>query len=82
MLNRFKTAVNNAISNSIGNTVNGDVDNGQSRKDDRAIKFPYSRPDFLNLTNDEVQVSADHGIRPILVPRDIGKIPWKSGYAE
>ncbi|KAF8768091.1 Protein phosphatase 1H like protein [Argiope bruennichi] len=47
------------------------------------LKFRYARPTFLQLTSDdEVQVSADHIIRPIIVPRDITKLPWNSGYAE
>ena len=47
-----------------------------------AQAVPYSRPEFLSLTDEEVQVSADHSLRPILVPRDIAKLPWHSGYAE
>lgn len=47
------------------------------------LKFRYTRPKFLQLTSDdEVQVSADHAIRPIIVPRDITQLPWNSGYAE
>ena len=46
------------------------------------IKYAYSRPDFLQLNWEEVQVSADHTTRPILVPRDLMKIPWNAGYAE
>ncbi|KAI1278713.1 Protein phosphatase 1H [Halotydeus destructor] len=47
------------------------------------LKFRYTRPHFLQLnTDDEIQVSADHVIRPIIVPRDISKLPWTSGYAE
>ena len=83
MLTKFKVAVNNVIAGvpSIGNITSddGDTDDVQN---ERTIKFPYSRPDFLHLSSDEVQVSADHTIRPILVPRDISKIPWKAGYAE
>lgn len=46
-------------------------------------KFRYSRPEFLQLrTDDEISVSADHQIRPIILPRDVSKLPWKSGYAE
>ncbi|KDR09707.1 hypothetical protein L798_15637, partial [Zootermopsis nevadensis] len=46
-------------------------------------KFPYSRPHFLQFhTDEEILVSADHHIRPIIVPRDISKLPWNSGYAE
>lgn len=46
-------------------------------------RFPYTRPHFLQLgSEDEIQVTADHGIRPIICPRDISRFPWKSGYAE
>lgn len=46
-------------------------------------RFPYTRPHFLQLnTDDEIQVSADHLVRPILVPRDIAQLPWFAGYAE
>ncbi|XP_012252535.2 protein phosphatase 1H [Athalia rosae] len=43
---------------------------------------PYSRPSFLGLTNEETQVSADHRVRPIIVPRDLSRLPWCAGYAE
>lgn len=47
------------------------------------VKHKYGRPHFLQLnSDDEVQVTADHSIRPIIVPRDISKLPWNSGYAE
>lgn len=29
-----------------------------------------------------VQVSADHRVRPIIVPRDLSRLPWCAGYAE
>lgn len=52
-----------------------------SRQD--SLKYPYSRPKFLHLkTFDEIQVSADHKTRPIILPRDTSPLPWKSGYAE
>ena len=28
------------------------------------------------------QVTADHLVRPIMVPRDVNVMPWHSGYAE
>lgn len=38
---------------------------------------------FLNLsTSDELKASADHNLRPIIVPRDLNAMPWYSGYAE
>lgn len=29
-----------------------------------------------------MQVSADHRVRPIIVPRDLSRLPWCAGYAE
>lgn len=47
------------------------------------LKYRYTRPAFLQLnTDDEILVSADQVIRPIIVPRDIAKLSWNSGYAE
>ncbi|XP_013111891.2 protein phosphatase 1H [Stomoxys calcitrans] len=46
-------------------------------------KFAYARPPFLQLlTADELKASADHNVRPIIVPRDINMLPWGTGYAE
>ncbi|CRK91236.1 CLUMA_CG004918, isoform A [Clunio marinus] len=46
-------------------------------------KFQYSRPPFLQLlTVDELKASADHNVRPIIVPRDISVMPLNAGYAE
>ncbi|XP_071514535.1 protein phosphatase 1H [Panulirus ornatus] len=50
---------------------------------EKSLQFPYTRPHFLQLgSEDEIQVTADHTIRPIICPRDISRLPWKSGYAE
>lgn len=52
----------------------------QQKKPD---KFAYARPPFLQLlTIDELRASADHNVRPIIVPRDISLLPWGTGYAE
>lgn len=46
-------------------------------------KFQYQRPPFLQLlTPDELKASADHNVRPIIVPRDVSVMPFCSGYAE
>jgi protein phosphatase 1H len=46
-------------------------------------KFQYSRPPFLQLlTPDELKASADHNVRPIIVPREISVMPLNAGYAE
>lgn len=57
--------------------------NGSNQKSTKLPKFRYSRPEFLQLkTDDEILVSADHQIRPIILPRDVSRLAWKSGYAE
>ncbi|XP_076053951.1 protein phosphatase 1H [Oratosquilla oratoria] len=54
-----------------------------SNAERKAVRFPYTRPHFLQLnTEDEIQVTADHNIRPIICPRDISRLPWNTGYAE
>lgn len=46
-------------------------------------KFQYQRPSFLQLlTPDELKASADHNVRPIIVPRDVSIVPFCAGYAE
>lgn len=37
---------------------------------------------FQLFTDDEIQVTADHLVRPIMVPRDVHILPWFAGYAE
>ncbi|XP_071960834.1 protein phosphatase 1H-like isoform X2 [Antedon mediterranea] len=49
---------------------------------EKVDKFQYTRPEFLQLSFEEVEVTADHHVRPILVPRDVSKLPWNTGYAE
>lgn len=78
--------VRNAIFNVVGGVEPLPVlKASESGPGDRTLgpKFQYSRPHFLQFhTEEEILVSADHHIRPIIVPRDISKLPWNSGYAE
>merc|ERR1719357_1740983 len=46
------------------------------------LRFPYSRPEFLGLSPDEVECSADHAARPILILKETKRLPWSTGYAE
>ncbi|XP_077976913.1 protein phosphatase 1H-like [Glandiceps talaboti] len=78
MLNRFRSVVNNVVANL--HTAN--AQDKLPQMEDLPIKYPYSRPEFLNLSDEEVKVSADHTLRPILVPRDLTRLPWNSGYSE
>ncbi len=91
MLNRFKNAIYNVVTNldqnqsTFGNRSDSSVAtiNDSHQTNGPQLKFRYSRPLFLQLSSDdEILVSADHIIRPIIVPRDITKLPFNSGYAE
>jgi len=83
MLNRFKTAFYSVVNNI--DTISTDklADGGANGEGKTPLKFAYTRPHFLQLNGeDEIQVAGDHLIRPIIVPRDITKLPWNAGYAE
>ncbi|ODM98036.1 Protein phosphatase 1H [Orchesella cincta] len=50
---------------------------------ERVKRYEYGRPHFLQLNSpDEIAVTADHIVRPIIVPRDLTHLPWETGYAE
>lgn len=73
-----------SISNTSGNAGSGSLNqNNNAYNRNLPDKFVYGRPQFLQLlTFDELKASADHNVRPIIVPRDISVMPWCSGYAE
>ncbi|XP_053977895.1 protein phosphatase 1H isoform X2 [Hylaeus volcanicus] len=89
MLNRFKSALMNAVgATELGLQYPNDSDNDaltdyiNSNFIAKVENKPYSRPSFLGLTTEETEVSADHRVRPIIVPRDLSRLPWCAGYAE
>ncbi|EFN76404.1 protein phosphatase 1H [Harpegnathos saltator] len=89
MLNRFKSVLMSAVGASeLGLQYPNDSDNDvmtdyiNSNYVVEVENKPYSRPSFLGLTTEETQVSADHRVRPIIVPRDLSRLPWCAGYAE
>ncbi|XP_072755697.1 protein phosphatase 1H [Anoplolepis gracilipes] len=89
MLNRFKSVLMSAVGASeLGLQYPNDSDNDMmtdyinSNYVMEVENKPYSRPSFLGLTAEETQVSADHRVRPIIVPRDLSRLPWCAGYAE
>lgn len=70
-------------SNAIAKNGNHHTMSRKSQNASKEPKYSYRRPKFLQLkTDDEICVSADHQIRPIILPRDLSRLPWDSGYAE
>ncbi|KAI4876125.1 hypothetical protein NFI96_023611 [Prochilodus magdalenae] len=75
------TRVRSAVSSIIGGMMASGASAAESRAD-LPLRFPYCRPDFLGLSPDEVECSADHIARPILIEKETSRLPWSTGYAE
>ncbi|XP_060925045.1 protein phosphatase 1H [Limanda limanda] len=45
-------------------------------------RFPYGRPDFLQLSPELLQLSTEHATRPVLTLQRGCRLPWRTGYAE
>jgi len=90
MFGRFRSAIYSAIGPlDEAQDSNGDLSgshgnrHGSPTNKPTRQKYSYQRPAFLKLeTEDEIQVTADHSVRPIIVPRDVTALPWNAGYAE
>lgn len=46
------------------------------------LRYPYTRPEFLHFSDEEISLSADQSTRPVLCPKDPFKMPVYAGYAE
>ncbi|XP_037098873.1 protein phosphatase 1H-like isoform X1 [Syngnathus acus] len=79
MLTRVKSAVGAFMG---GIMTGGGSGGGGSPGSDLPLKFPYMRPEFLGLSPDEIECSADHIARPILILKETRRLPWATGYAE
>ncbi|VDN03417.1 unnamed protein product [Thelazia callipaeda] len=60
----------------IGELLPSVVDSSQK------LLYPYTRPEFLYFSDEEVTLSADQSARPVLCPKDPLKMPAYTGYAE
>ncbi|XP_051916111.1 protein phosphatase 1H [Hippocampus zosterae] len=80
MLTRVKSAVATFMGGVI--TSRGGSDRDPSGASEVAPKFPYGRPEFLALSPEEVECSADHSARPIVIVKENKRLPWSTGYAE
>nr|XP_023499694.1 protein phosphatase 1H isoform X2 [Equus caballus] len=79
MLTRVKSAVANFMGGIMAGGSSSEHGGGGS---DLPLRFPYGRPEFLGLSQDEVECSADHIARPILILKETRRLPWATGYAE
>lgn len=79
------TRVKSAVANFMGGIMAGGsgAEHGGGGGADLPLRFPYGRPEFLALSPDEVECSADHIARPILIlNKETQRLPWTTGYAE
>lgn len=77
MYNRVKSVVGAIVS---GNEAGTSNDYFLSRQQKLEPKFPYNRPHFLQLDDEEIHISADHRLRPIIHPSK--PLSHYAGYAE
>uniref|UniRef100_A0A3B4WZT7 Protein phosphatase 1H-like n=1 Tax=Seriola lalandi dorsalis TaxID=1841481 RepID=A0A3B4WZT7_SERLL len=79
MLTRVKSAVAGFMG---GIMAGGSSSGGGNPGSELPLKFPYMRPEFLGLSPDEIECSADHIARPILILKETRRLSWATGYAE
>uniref|UniRef100_A0A9J8AEM7 Protein phosphatase, Mg2+/Mn2+ dependent, 1J n=1 Tax=Cyprinus carpio carpio TaxID=630221 RepID=A0A9J8AEM7_CYPCA len=82
--------VKNAMSSLVGGMIphghhhhpqqHGSAQNGGT--DGLPPRFPYSRPEFLDLTQELLQYSTEHASRPVITLKRDSRLPWRTGYAE
>ncbi|XP_050968806.1 protein phosphatase 1H [Labeo rohita] len=82
--------VKNAMSSLVGGIIphghhhhqqqHGAAQNGGT--DGLPPRFPYSRPEFLDLTPELLQYSTEHASRPVITLKRDSRLPWRTGYAE
>lgn len=76
------TRVKSAVASFMGGVMSGGANGEHPGGSDLPLRFPYTRPEFLGLSPDEVECSADHIARPILILKETKRLPWSTGYAE
>ncbi|XP_064140011.1 protein phosphatase 1H isoform X4 [Loxodonta africana] len=82
MLTRVKSAVANFMGGIMAGSSGSEHGGGGCGGSDLPLRFRYGRPEFLGLSQDEVECSADHIARPILILKETRRLPWATGYAE
>uniref|UniRef100_A0A671K7J1 Protein phosphatase 1H-like n=1 Tax=Sinocyclocheilus anshuiensis TaxID=1608454 RepID=A0A671K7J1_9TELE len=68
------------VKNAMSSLQHGSAQNGGT--DGLPPRFPYSRPEFLDLTPELLQYSTEHASRPVIALKRDSRLPWRTGYAE
>lgn len=85
MISKVKNAMTNLVGGMMphGHHHHHHNHHGQGcEQDSLPPRFPYGRPDFLDLTPELLQYSTEHASRPVLVLKRGSRLPWRTGYAE
>ncbi|XP_069489433.1 protein phosphatase 1J isoform X2 [Ambystoma mexicanum] len=89
MISKVKAALANIMGGSGASSsqhstpvANGSVVPSRHLPERLAVKFPFERPSFLELTPEELQLAADHIHRPVITPPEGRRLLWNAGYAE
>ncbi|KAM4612895.1 protein phosphatase 1H isoform 2-T2 [Polymixia lowei] len=86
MISKVKNAMSTLVGGMIPHGHHGHhhhSGNGQNcGPDGLPPRFPYGRPDFLDLTPELLQYSTEHASRPVLTLKRDSRLPWRTGYAE
>ncbi|XP_051562680.1 protein phosphatase 1H-like [Myxocyprinus asiaticus] len=86
MISKVKNAMSSMVSGIIPHghhhhqQQHGSAQNGGT--DGLPPRFPYSRPEFLDLTQELLQYSTEHASRPVITLKRDSRLPWRTGYAE
>lgn len=85
MISKVKNAMSNLVGGMMphGHHHHNHHSGGQTcGTDSLPPRFPYGRPDFLDLTPELLQYSTEHASRPVLTLKRGSRLPWQTGYAE
>ncbi|XP_056434341.1 protein phosphatase 1H [Gadus chalcogrammus] len=84
MISKVKNAMSTLVGGMIPHGHHHPSGTGQNSGSSEGLppRFPYGRPDFLDLTPELLQYSTEHASRPVLMLRRDSRLPWRTGYAE
>lgn len=85
MISKVKNAMSSLVGGIIPHGHHHHQQHGAAQNDGTDAlppRFPYGRPDFLDLTQELLQYSTEHASRPVIMLKRDSRLPWRTGYAE